>query len=151
MEFCEDGMLFTSTLHAGTNRRNRLLALGRFWQIPSRFLVRSYWFISYNTGFIYNEASTDKRMLQFNVHKLKSASKRSCLTLDKTLKVNSFCLSQVYCFIQSIEGLVMDYLQLCYKESLTQVFPCEHCNIFKNAVLKNICKRLVLKCRLQQQ
>ena len=81
-------------------------------------------------------------MLQFNVHKLKSASKGSCLILDKTLF--SFCLSQVYGFIQSIEGLVMDYMQLCYKESLTQVFPCEHCNIFKNAVLKNICKRLVL-------
>ena len=48
--------------------------------------------------------------------KLKSSSKGSCLTLDKTLKVNSFCLSQVYGFIQSIEGLVMDYSD-GYKES----------------------------------
>ena len=53
-------------------------------------------------------------MLQFNVHKLKSASKGSCLILDKTLF--SFCLSQVYGFIQSIEGLVMDYSD-GYKES----------------------------------
>ena len=36
-------------------------------------------------------------------------------------------------------------LQAWEKETSTQVFSCEICEIFKNLFLKNICERLLLK------
>ena len=47
-------------------------------------------------------------------------------------------------FLTKVAGL-----QALLKRDLTQVFSCEHCEILRKPILKNIWERLLLKVRKQ--